>query len=263
MNQRFLIFALARSGSTSLSAAIGSTIPLVQEPFSSQSGDVEENAEFRQMLEERGYLGLENTTSKDSDFAWNPINRIAEDKKECALFLDKMFGHFTCIKHVWGTVSVQANLNILDECLKRDVKLIYLSRRNLARAVISRLLAKQAQIYQLGVNMEHSERWKKTKFDKIDRQEFLRERDQTQELDQTLRAHLEHKPHLSLYYEDLYGSPKVQEAAISQLCHFVPIDGAVLSADAISDYLGSKERKQTDRNTLKRIPNYWQLRWYL
>ncbi len=263
MNQSFLIFALARSGSTSLSSALGSTIPLVQEPFNIKSGDVEENPGFRQMLEERGFLGLENTATKESDFAWNPLNRVAEDKRECRLFLDQMLAHFTGIKHVWTTVSLEGNLNILDECLEREVKLIYLSRRNLARAVISRRLAAQAQIFQLGASMEHRAHWRKATFEKIDREEFLRERDQIRELDQTLRAHLEHKPHLSLYYEDLYGSPKAQRAAVSQLCQFVPIDGSILSAEAISNFLGRKDRKQTDKTTLKRIPNYWQLRWYL
>ena len=156
---RFIIFALERSGSSSLSAALNQSMSVVQEPFSSQTGALKNHPKFIQLVTENAWLPAHLPEPQDDGYAFNRYHLLALDKGLCGDYLSLLYGQFRGLKHVWNTVSRKANLNILEWCLGHDIRIIFLTRKSLLHSQLSRHLAQQARIFQLGDRLQHREQW--------------------------------------------------------------------------------------------------------
>jgi hypothetical protein len=261
---RFLIFALERSGSSSLAAALNRDLAVVQEPFSSLTGDIQHNALFHSLLEESGYLPENLPEDEGDEFAYNRFHHLARDPVVCSNYLEALYRRFTGIKHVRNTVSMDANFNILDWCLENDVKIIFLSRKKLGAALLSRFLAQQARVHNLGAEMENLERWQETAFEPIDIDLFQNQLDDFNRTEMEFRQHLEGKPCHYLYYEQLYqGWAWLRRRNFRALCRFLSTTPDELDPESIENYLFNPVRKQTNKRALARIPNFTQLKRYL
>ena len=261
---RFLIFALERSGSSSLAAALGNELSVVQEPFSSLSGDIQSNTLFRELLEETGRLPEDLPVDEDDAYSFNRFHRLARDPLVCAQHLEALYQRFLGIKHVRNTVSMDANFNILDWCIQHDIKIIFLSRKKLGKALLSRFLAQQAEIHNLGPAMENKARWEATVFEPIDIglfQEQLRDFESTEA---EYRQHLKDGRFFDLYYEKLYqGWTWLRRLRFKALCRFLNVQEGDLNSESVNNYLFNPERKQTNHRALDRIPNIRELKRFL
>ncbi len=259
--ERFLIFALERSGSSSLAAALNTGYSVVQEPLSSLTGDIETNPKFTELLETSNMLPEQLPEHDDSPFAFNRFNPIAEDKVLCQDYLERLYRRFSGAKHVWNTVSYEANTNLLDSCLDWNIKVVFLTRRKLGLALVSRFLAQQAGIHDLGASVELRGRWEAAPFQSIDPEEFREQLEALQQADKAYRAHLSGRPCLLVTYEQLYqGTLRRPHQAFARLCKFLSIEQSELDPANVERYLFNSDRKQTRRETLERIPNYRELK---
>jgi hypothetical protein len=260
---RFLIFALERSGSTSLAAALNCDYSVVQEPFSSLSGDVQSNERFRSLLEASGYLPEHLPEDEGDEFSYNRFQRLARDPQVCAGYLEALYQRFVGIKHVRNTVSMDANFNILDWCLGNGVKIVFLSRKKLGEALLSRFLAQQAEVHNFGHDMEDRDRWDSTEFEPIDIEMFREQLDAFQKTEAEYRQHLAGKPCHYLYYEQLYqGWQWLRRRKLAALFRYLSVSPGELDPEAINNYLFNPDRKQTDHKALARIPNFMELKRY-
>ena len=169
---KFLIFGLARSGTTSLLNALNKNGNVMHEPFKSDTGEVGQNRAFTRLLEVNGYLPEQLPEPANDAWHSNRFHYIAADRTRCHAWLEQLYAEFTGIKHVWNTVSRQANLNILDWCKTKKIKLIFQTRENLARSLLSTHLAQQSQIWQFGPEFENEVEWRDFKFEDIDLRRF-------------------------------------------------------------------------------------------
>jgi LPS sulfotransferase NodH len=257
----FLIFALERSGSSSLAAALNRELSVVQEPFSSLTGDLASNARFVDLLHARGQHPDHLPDIPEDPHAYNRFHAIAMDRDTCGDYLESLYQRFSGIKHVWNTVSNEANLNILDWCLANDTRIVFLTRKKLARSLVSRFLAQQAKVHDLGAAFENRPRWEQAGFQAIDPEELLQQLENLTESELGYRQYLLGKPHFLLTYERLYeGMGWRRRRTLAALCGFLGTEPAALDQPTLQNYLFNKQRKQTDAGTLKRIPNYRELR---
>ena len=257
---RFLIFALERSGSSSLAAALNLELSVVQEPFSSQTGALQNHPRFIELVTENGLLPEHLPEPGYVPYAFNRYHVLALNKDRCGDYLSLLYGQFQGLKHVWNTVSREANLNILEWCLDHDIRIIFLTRENLLRSQLSRQLAQQAKVFQLGAQLQHKEQWEQAGFEPIDVQEFFKELDKTEKNAHFYREFLKGRPHFFLTYEQLYqGSLRRRKRVFQSLCVFLSTTPSNLNEQSINTYLFSKERKQTRSVTLRRVPNYYRL----
>ncbi len=261
---QFLIFGLERSGTTSLAAALNVNDSVVQEPFHSNSGDIGSNSKFTAVLEESGYLEQDLPEPRPGDFAFNRFHFIGQDVERCGAYLVRLYEHFTGVKHVWNTVSIKANLNILKWCEESGMKVIFQFRENLARSLISNYLAQQAQIWQLGTWLEHREDWLAARFEPIDIDRLQREVERREGEVRFYRDCLRDKPHFTVVYEAFFGSDhEGRERALRTLCQFLSVRYEDLDMRNLQHWIFMPDRKQTPDEVLRRIPNYSDLREFL
>jgi len=259
--ERFLIFALERSGSSSLASALNTGRSVVQEPFSSMTGDITNNPDFVRLLEASRMMPEHLPAPPEGPFDFNRFSPVADDRDRCRAYLDRLYGRFTGIKHVWNTVSAEANLHILEWCFENQIRAIHLSRRKLAHALVSRHLAQQANVHDLGPSLEFRGRWERTVFQPVDVEALRGELDSLREAEERYRDYLQGKPHFPLLYERLFRGPLGRRRRVfARLCSFLSADADALDHDNAERYLFASERKQTRREHLKRVPNYRQLK---
>jgi hypothetical protein len=261
---RFLIFALERSGSSSLAAALNRGLSVVQEPFSALTGDIKSNRKFRSLLDSLGYLPESMPAEPEDEFAYNRFHRLAREPKLCAGYLESLYATFTGIKHVHNTVSTQANLHILDWCLDHGVRIIFLTRKKLGQALLSRFLAQQANIHDLGPGMENRDRWEDAEFQPIDVDAFRTQLRAFKQAEREQLRYLKGKPFFYLTYEKLYqGRERRRRKTFEALCRFLSTRSKDLDQATLESYLFNPERKQTNRQAIERLPNARQLKRYL
>lgn len=258
--RKFLIFGLERSGTTSLAAVLNSAAPVVQEPFSSLSGDIGDNPAFRDMLEANGWLPDSIGELAEDDFSFNRFHFLGLCRRRCQYYLEQLYDRFTGVKHVWNPLSRQANLNILDWCFANDIGLVFHTRRSLGRSLLSRTLAQQADIHNLGGRLQYKSRWERARFEPIDAEQFEEQLGFLRENHTAYQNHLAGHPHHVLFYEDLFRSGRpTQLATLDALCGFLGCRRDDLSAETLDRWLFRKGRRQTSSDTLKRVPNLRQI----
>jgi len=257
---RFIIFALARSGSSSLAAALNQNLSVVQEPFSSRTGELKTNAKFIELVKENGLLPEQLPDPGDAPYAFNRYHSLALDKDRCSDYLGLLYGRFQGLKHVRNTVSRQANLNILNWCIDHDVRIVFLTRKNLFRSLLSRQLAQQATIFQLGDQLQHRQEWEQAEFEPIDIRKFTHQLESIERDEAYYRRFLKGQRYFFLHYEMLYqGSLKQRQRSFRLLCAFLSINPETLDEENTHKYLFSQRRKQTSAAIGRRLPNYHRL----
>ncbi len=260
---KFLIFGLGRSGTTSLICALNVDDNVVHEPFSSQSGDIGVNKAFTRILEANGYMP-QDLPESTRDYYSNRFNFIALDSDLCHRFLEQLYATFTGVKHIWNTVSEAANINILRWCLANDIKLIFQTRESLGRSVVSRHLAEQSRVWQLGHELEHKERLEGFKYGRIDVKHL---RAEIRSLRQQLHFYIDFlngKPHHSVTFEALFLQVREhQEDIMQSLCAFLSGRITDLYPANLENYIYQKARRQTSDEMLRSVPNFREFRKYL
>lgn len=259
-----MIFGVERSGTTSLLCALGTVCPVAHEPFHSASGDMGVNTALGEILARNGYTPDVLPERDDPGFQWNRLHFVSQDPARCVDYLQQLYAEFTGLKHVWSCVSRAANRNILDWCFEHGIKVIYQSRRNLARATISRHLAEQSQIWQMGEQLEQREAWQAAQFEPVDVNALRNLLDKRALEHDYFRAYLAGRPHFDVIYEDLYLAPRAErESLVRGLCGFISLPVAALPAEALENWIYRGARRQSTRDTLRRIPNYDELEPFL
>jgi len=260
---KFLIFGLGRSGTTSLISALNVDQNVVHEPFTSETGDIAANAAFARILEANGYLPQDLPESA-GEYDFNRFHFIALERDRCHSYLEQLYGAFTGIKHVWNTVSREANINILSWCFENDIKVIFQTRETLARSVISRHLAEQSRVYFLGNDLEQKEHVESIRYKRINVKHL---RSELKSLEQHLLFYLDYlqdKPFHTITFEALYlQDRKHQEQVMQSLCAFLSIPITDLYPANLENYIYKKARKQTTDDVLKKVPNFRAFQKYL
>lgn len=260
---KFLIFGLERSGTTSLISALNVNNNVVHEPFSSETGDVEASPAFAKVLASRGYLPSQ-LEEEPGDFSFNRFHFIARDAALCDDYLEALFKEFTGIKHVWNTVSMEANHNILNWCLAHDIKLVFQHRESLGRVVVSRHLADQAKVWSLGHELEKIAQVEAVEYQPINIKRLKSEMDWIGHQLDSYRAYLEGESYFDLSFEALYLQDREQqEALVSKLCTFLSAQVTETHPQNLENYIFQKARRQTTDKVLESVPNYRKFKKYL
>ena len=86
----------------------------------------------------------------------------------------------------------------------------------------------------------------------------------TNKLVKFFKAYLNDKPHLEIFYEQLYLQDREgQEKAMKEICSFLSAKITDLSPANLENYIYNTARKQTPDDVLKTVPNYRIFKKYL
>lgn len=223
---KFVIFASARTGSTSLAKVLEESkdVKLALEPF---------NPDYTK---------------------WNPkeknYSKLIADAKSVNTVLDKIFASFSAIKTLDYQLAESANLTLLG---RADLKVLFLTRKNRVEQTISDLVAHQTKSWH---KPEDKDIYKKLK--PIDLTEMQKKLDYGKNLNSKYIKFLRQNrkgDHLSLVYEKLY-SDELEEniKTIRKICKFLDI--SMPPNAAVEKYMTPSKMKINYRNIYKKIPNY-------
>jgi len=223
---KFVLFANARSGSTSLAKLLDESpdVKLCMEPFHPKYS------------------------------TWNPQGRdyskFIKDPKTMNQSLDEIFSKYTAMKVLEYQISEEIYLTMLG---RRDLKIILLQRKNLSKAALSSLIGQQTSIWQRD-EMDES-KYKDLK--SIDLQEIKKIVDYIGELNEMYADFLERNrkgEYIHLYYEDLFSEDMVKnKKTVSEICKFLDI--LPPNEGVIEKYMKPSNSKQNQDDLYKKVPN--------
>lgn len=140
-SERFLIFALARTGSTSLMNLmnISSSINLVSEPFNKKNSF---------------FFSAKNM----NEFGKRDINNLLDLKDELDILLE-LYG-YNGIKHVWhpsgfpfesivGNNFISNEVSLNQHLLTFFDKVLFLNRKNILKRIVSGLISMQTKVWEV------------------------------------------------------------------------------------------------------------------
>mgnify|MGYP001583562973 CR=1 FL=1 len=223
---KFIIFATARTGSTSLARVLGESpdVKMAIEPF------------------------------HDGFSKWNPeekdYSKFIVDPKTMDEALDDLFSRYNAIK----VLDYQLEPDIYYSMFKRkDFKILFLRRKNIAQSVLSNLVAEQTSEWHKQNNTEIYINLKPIDLDKMAEMiEYITE------LNSKYAKFLEENKkgdYLQLYYEELYSDSLEQNTSnLKVICDFLDI--SLPSEDAIKKYMLPSEAKINYLDIYKNVPNY-------
>lgn len=223
---KFIIFATARTGSTSLARVLG------------ESADVK-------MAIEPFHEGFPKWNPEEKDYS-----KFIVDVKTMNEALDDLFSRYTAIK----VLDYQMEPEIYYSMFKRkDFKTLFLRRKNIAQSALSSLIAKQTSEWH---KQENTEIYKNLK--PIDLNEMSEMIDYVISLNSKYAKFLEKNrkgDYLSLYYEELYSDNLEQNITnLKAICDFLGI--SLPSQEAIKKYMLPSEAKINYLDIYKNVPNY-------
>lgn len=224
---KFVLFANARSGSTSLAKLLNESpdVKLCIEPFHPNYN------------------------------VWNPSERnyseFIKNKETMNQALDELFEKFNAIK----VLVYQFDEEIYKEMLGREsLKIVFLRRRNLAQAALSSLIGQQTSIW----HKEDLDESKYLNLKPIEISEIKNIVDYIGKMNGIYANYMETKrdgDYLNLFYEDLYSDLlDVNIKKISEICNFLDI--SLPPTEAIEKYMTPANAKQNQHNLYKKIPNW-------
>lgn len=224
---KFVIFANARSGSTSLARLLGesSDVKLCPEPF---------HPNFSK---------------------WKPgrknYSEIIKDSETMNQALDEIFSKHTATKALIYQFSKSIYLTML---ARKELKIVLLCRRNLAQAALSSLIAQQTSIWHKSdIDESVYDQLKPVKIVEIDKMA-----DYFGEMNEFYAKFLKKnrkEDYMSILYEDLYSEDMEQNVQkISKICKFLGISLPPLRA--IEKFMKPSKAKQNQNNLYKKVPNY-------
>ena len=144
----FLIFALERSGSTSLASALNVNNNALHEPLTSATGEFKKKSSpYLDILQD---LKIDISLLPEASFNpyFNKLSEFTLDPIWMNKFLTQAFSSYRCIKHVWNTLPPQGNFNLLAYCRSHKIPVIY-QFRNCYESVVSNLLANQVKVFHI------------------------------------------------------------------------------------------------------------------
>ncbi len=233
--QRFVIFANARTGSTSLAKLLG------------ESKDVK--------------MSIEPFHPKYP--SWNPQERnyskFITNKATIDEALNELFQKYTALK----VLQYQFPFQIYFQMLKRqDLKILFLTRKSKFDTAISGLVAEQTAIWQ----KEDLDRVGKGKFfqlNPVPPQRLVDKIDYIYELETTYRKFLEENrtgDFMELIYENLFSESEEQnKKMMNEICSFLKV--SLPPGTAISKYMKISNSK-INSDLYQNLPNYQELLQY-
>jgi hypothetical protein len=228
---RFIIFAVARSGSSSLCHILNThpEIICINEPF------VPEHAT------------AEIKTPDD-------LNRE----------LDRIYDSATGIKHVWTDSGWPLPSPAYTESLLqyRSPKIIFLIRRNFLQQYVSEYISQQTSVWQPKSTESGRAEILSHKYDPIDFYEAERSLAEMRERTSKYRQLVASSVVLDLAYEDLFGvhmSLADRRLKIDEIVNFLGFDPAKLDSDVVSKHLDPARSKLNTDETYRLIPNIYQV----
>ena len=223
---KFVIFASARTGSSSLARLLEKSkgVKLVFEPF---------NPKFRE---------------------WSPneknYHELVRNVMEINNTLDELFKRFNAMKTLDYQLSEKNNSALLG---RRDLKVLFLTRRNLVEQIISDLVAHQTKIWD-----KRGPKRIYNSLKPIDITEMQNKIDYVIHLNGTYLKFLEKNrgaDFLHLFYEDLYSEDISKNIkAITKICKFLEIPTP--PKPAIEKYMTPSKVKINYENIYNNLPNY-------
>ena len=195
----------------------------------------------------------------------NLIDCALKDEKTISDYLDHLYERFDGIKHVWDNNSYRANLNLIEYIKENNVLVLFMLRKNLFDAVLSKWLTGKANISQLSIEGNEDQSILKVKSEFASRvshkckiipvgplfSEATRSSYSLKYFWDELKAH---EPKL-IYYEDFYYAGDRTEN-LKEVCDFVGVDFNALDREIINARLLNKNVKQTTKDVLAGIENY-------
>lgn len=233
---KFIIFANARTGSTSLARLLGECpgVRMSIEPF------------------------------HEKYIEWNPNERnyhaFIKDEATLNAALMEIFSKYTALK----CLDYQFDENIYFKLLRfKDTKALFLIRKNTVMSAISNLVAKQTNAW----HKNEAEKMGYSIYDKLEPiqiKEIKQLADSTQAQDEKYEAFLKKNKtggFMQLYYEDLYSASKNQNLkTIQNICDFL---GLTLPPDeAIEKYMNPKSAQISLGGVYRKIPNIKEIEDY-
>jgi LPS sulfotransferase NodH len=179
--RRLVLFAHARTGSTSLMHLLNlhSAIRMCHEPFHPSHST--------------WYPGEDNYVD------------LVKDESTLDSQLSKIFGRFNGIK----TLSYQLPENLYERLLSRDdIKVIFLSRRNILQAAVSGFIARQTNVWQSS-DLEKTGSHQGAPLEPVPVNQLRETLEYYRELDALYREFVSRKPSSSallVFYEDLFSA---------------------------------------------------------
>jgi len=259
---KFLIFALERSGSTSLASALNVADNTLHEPFTSETGEFKkQSSPYLDILKE---LDVNRETLPKSSFNpyFNKFGDLACNSIWVDNFLNKAYSQYRSIKHVWNTLSPMGNFNILSYCRRHDVKIIYQSR-HCSHSVLSNMLANQVEVYQLGPTLENKEKVEDFKYSPINIQHLKGKIDICKTYHAMYRLFISQNrfSFIEVDYEQLYSpSHKDRIIYLNKIFLYLSLTKNDYLQKNIDEYIHNSARKQTSDAVLSKIPNYQALK---
>lgn len=182
---RFLIYASARTGSTSLRQALDC------------------------------YAGI--CTAPDEPFNAYHLAGKATDFPSLRREVDRLWRHYNGFKHVLRSDRSTFQENSIDDYLLTlaACRVVLLSRRNTLQRIVSLLMGEQTHIWQLRRNnrggvLDH-------RYEPLDKAEIRRELADERAASVSVKRRLDESglPYMTLWYEDIFGSESVEQRVIA------------------------------------------------
>lgn len=223
---KFIIFATARTGSTSLARVLeeSSDVKMAIEPF---------------------HDGFSRWNAGEKDYS-----NFIVDSETMNEALDDLFSRYTAIK----VLDYQLEPEIYYSMFKRkDFKILFLRRKNIAQSVLSNLVAEQTAEWHKQGNTEIYKNLKPINLDKMSEMiEYIisLNSDNAKFLEENRKG-----DYLPLYYEELYSDSLEQNTTnLKVICDFLDI--SVPPDEAIKKYMLPSEAKINYLDIYKNVPNY-------
>lgn len=223
---KFIIFATARTGSTSLARVLGesSDVKMAIEPF---------------------HEGFSKWNPEEKDYS-----KFIVDSKTLDEALDDLFSRYTAIK----VLDYQLEPEIYYSMFKRkELKILFLRRKNIAQSVLSNLVAEQTSQWH---KQDNTEIYKDLK--PIDLTKMSEMIDYVTAMNSENAKFLEENrkgDYLPLYYEELYSDSLEQNITnLKVICNFLEI--SLPPEEAVVKYMLPAEAKINYLDIYKNVPNY-------
>src|SRR3972149_4650307 len=226
---KFVIFAHARTGSTSLARVLAESkdVKMASEPF---------------------HPGFSKWNPKERNYS-----KLIKDKKTMNDALDELFRKYSAIK----VLDYQFPKKIYFEMLgRKDLKFLFLRRKNLLEAAISTAVGEQTKEWHKQGNQKVYDNLKPVDIDEIAK--WIK---YIGKLSETYFSYLEKNrsnDFLPLYYEDLYSEDlENNRKTLKAICDFLDI---TLPPDVVIEkYMTPSKAKINYKNIYSRIPNYQEI----
>lgn len=227
---KFIIFAIARSGSTSLARLLGRSedVEMAIEPFHESWAEWHpDEPDYRNMVRDK--------------FSLDEVHK-------------DLFSRYTAIK----VLNYQLDTDLYKHLLsKRDLKILFLYRKNVIESIISAEIAEQTSVWHRDeLNAETKKNFANLKPLDINilKEKYFYITKQYQEFVDFLERKRPND-HLKLYYEDLYSKNMDKNLrTLKEVCEFLNVK--LPSREYIDQYMTISKAKINQRDMYKSLPNY-------